>query len=153
MKNRDNIVRIDHLIETLNQIRISNEEALAELQELRTELLHTTSESSTRNTASKRTQPSADNKAQTEQSRTTSQNNYTYDRGKYTSNDTPNTHKDNSRNTIEVGDTVRVLNPGLFRDNVGTVTKIGKARISIRLKSGKSTNRKSSNLQVVTVHV
>ena len=149
MKNRENIVRIEHLIETLNQIRISSEEALTELQELRTELLYTSrSESSTRNTASKQTQPSAENKAQTEQN---SKN--IHDRGTYTNNNTASTHKDNSGNTIEIGDTVRVLNPGLFRDNVGTVTKIGKARISIRLKSGKSTNRKSSNLQVVTVHV
>ena len=51
---------------------------------------------------------------------------------------------------IEVGDTVQVLNLGLFKGNKGIVTKLGKARVSLRLASGKSTNRKSTNLEVVT---
>ena len=62
-------------------------------------------------------------------------------------------HTDSKGNAIKVGDTVRVLNLGFFKGNEGIVTKLGKARVSLRLASGKSTNRKSTNLEVVTKDV
>ena len=46
-----------------------------------------------------------------------------------------------------------MLSTGLFKGNKGVVTKIEKARISLRLMSGRSTNRKSTNLEVISSDV
>ena len=54
---------------------------------------------------------------------------------------------------IKVGDTVQILNARLFRGDRGVVTNLGKARISLKLTSGRNTNRKSTNLEVIPSNV
>jgi transcription antitermination factor NusG len=44
-----------------------------------------------------------------------------------------------------VGDKVRIINKGLFKEKSGTITKIGKL-VSITLDTGQTTTRKSTNL-------
>jgi transcription antitermination factor NusG len=57
---------------------------------------------------------------------------------------------DNDGTELKVGDTVRILNKGLFRETSGTITKLGKSRVSIRLdNSGQTTTRKSTNLRLI----
>lgn len=57
---------------------------------------------------------------------------------------------DNTGTELKVGDTVRILNKGLFKETSGIVTKLGKSRVSIRLdNSGQITTRKSTNLRLV----
>ena len=68
-------------------------------------------------------------------------------------NKPPRIHLDSVGKTIEVGDTVCILSTGLYTGNTAVVTKIGKAQVSLKLKSGRSTNRKSTNLRVVTANV
>ena len=149
MRNREVIVKIDQLIDTLNQIRISNKTAIAELQEIKLDLMTRGNKTQTGSTvAEPREVPNA-SKVHTGRHQRTSSDTKTRNTGI----NVPIVHTDSRGNTIEVGDMVRVLNAGLFRGNTGTVTKLGKARVSIRLKSGKSTNRKSSNLQIITIDV
>ena len=64
-----------------------------------------------------------------------------------------NQHTDRRGRKIEAGDTVHILNTGLFKGNTGTVKKLGSARISIKLASGRSTNQKSTNLEIITIDV
>jgi hypothetical protein len=52
---------------------------------------------------------------------------------------------DSEGSELVVGDKVRLTNKGLFRERNGTVTKIGKL-VSIRLDTGQTTTRKSTNL-------
>ena len=46
---------------------------------------------------------------------------------------------------LSVGDPVQITNQGLFREKNGIITKIGKL-VSIRLETGQTTTRKSTNL-------
>ena len=51
---------------------------------------------------------------------------------------------------LKVGDSVRILNKGLFRENTGKVTKLGNSRVSIELTNSKQvTTRKSNNLRLI----
>ena len=65
----------------------------------------------------------------------------------------PTEHINSKGNKIKVGDTVRVLSTGLFKGNRVVVTKLGRSRISLKLASGRSTNQKSTNLEVITTDV
>ena len=65
----------------------------------------------------------------------------------------PLQHTDSTGHEIKVGDTVRILNTGLFRGDRGVVPKLGKARISLKLTPGRNTNRKSTNLEVIPSNV
>ena len=57
---------------------------------------------------------------------------------------------DTTGTELKIGDTVRILNKGLFKESSGTITKLGKSRVSIRLSnSGQITTRKSVNLRLV----
>lgn len=48
-------------------------------------------------------------------------------------------------NTLQIGDAVHINNKSKFVERQGTITKIGKL-ISIRLKTGQTTTRKSKNI-------
>jgi uncharacterized Zn ribbon protein len=57
---------------------------------------------------------------------------------------------DNDGTELRIGDTVKILNKGLFKETTGVITKLGKSRVSIRLdSSGQVTTRKSSNLRLI----
>jgi transcription antitermination factor NusG len=46
---------------------------------------------------------------------------------------------------LQVGDKVQIVNRGQFRETSATITKIGKL-VSLRLDTGQTTTRKSTNL-------
>ena len=149
MRNREVIVKIDQPIDTLNQIRISNKTAIAELQEIKLDLTARRSKMQAGSTpAEPRGVPNA-SKVHTGRNQRPSPDTKTRNMGI----NVPIAHTDSRGNAIEVGDTVRVLSAGLFRGNTGIVTKLGEAQVSIPLQSGRSTNYKSSNLQIITINV
>ena len=47
--------------------------------------------------------------------------------------------------SLKIGDGVRIINKGKFKETQGTITKIGKL-VTIRLRTGQTTVRKSTNL-------
>ena len=59
------------------------------------------------------------------------------------------THTDCTGRRIAVGDTVHILNTGLFTRNRAVVTKLGKARVSLCLTLGRSMNQKGTNIKVI----
>ena len=52
---------------------------------------------------------------------------------------------DSNGSELSVGDKVHLVNRGLFKERDGTITKIGKL-VSMRLDTGQTTTRKSTNL-------
>ena len=139
--------KIDSLIDTLTEIRISNSTTINELEEIKRDLTaHTKQANSTEAKLREATNASHSNIQRNQHSspNTTNRN---------TGTAPPKEDVDSKGNTIEVGDTVQVLSTGLFKGTRGVVMKLGKAKVSLRLDSGRSTNRKSTNLEVVTIDV
>ena len=142
MRNQDILHRIESLINTLKDIQLANNTAINELETIKWEIV-TTGEQTGDSSAKPRDIPKANS------SREENQEHLRPDTTSRNMGPAPSTqHTDNKGNVIEVGDMVRVLNLGLFKGNKGIVTKLGKARVSLRL-----TNRKSTNLEVVTKDV
>jgi transcription antitermination factor NusG len=62
---------------------------------------------------------------------------------------TPSKPTDKNGTALEVGQTVRLLTIGKFISNTGKITKIGKAKVTIKLnKTGRSTTRNFNNVLV-----
>ena len=147
MKNCGGIDRINTLINTLQQIQISRAVALFELHEIKSKLaLHNRKEQDTK------PEPPSDIKSASKERQL--ENNTSPDtESRNTGKRAPSKHIDSKGRGINIGNTIRVLSTGLFSGNTGVVTKLGKARVSIRLPSGRTPNRKSTNLEVINTHV
>ena len=61
----------------------------------------------------------------------------------------PNT-PDAEGSELHIGDRVRIVNKGLFKERNGTVEKIGRL-VSVRLDTKQTTTRKSTNLLKIQV--
>ena len=147
MKNRGGIDRINTLIDTLQQIQISSATVLSELHEIKRELaLHNRKEQDTKQ------EPPSDTKAASKEQQRKNDTSPDIE-SRNTGKRAPSKHIDSKGCGINIGNTVRVLSTGLFSGNTGVVTKLGKARVSIRLPLGRTTNRKSTNLEVINTHV
>ena len=147
MKNRGSTDRIHSLIKTLHQIHISSAEALTELHKIKHKLSsHRREEQDTKQEPQDSTEtPSMESLNQNDTSPNTLIRN--------TGMASPPQHIDSNGRGIKVGHTVQILNTGLFRGNTGVVTKLGKARVSIKLTLGRIINQKSTNLEVTDAHV
>ena len=141
--------KVNLLIDTLNQIRISNETVIAKLQEIKLDLTVHRSKMQTDSTAAEPREVQNASEVHTKRNPKSSPDT----RNRNTGINIPIARVDSRGHTIEVGNTVHVLNAGLFKGNTGIVAKLVKVRVSIRLQSGRSTNRKSSNLEVITIDV
>ena len=143
MKNQDAIHRIESLIDTLNEIQILSNTAINELERIKRELI--VSKQETFDTKGKQQETAnantPDNSATKAESPDTEQRNMVTIR--------TTQHIDSKGKSIQIGDNVRILSTGLHKGGVGTVTKLGKVRILLRLKLGRSTNRKSTNLEIL----
>ena len=148
MKNQHILNKIESLINKLKEIQLSNNTAITELEEIKGEILpckgqpHST-EAEPREGTNSTSTPSAVSIQDTNpdtQARNMGMTQFTH-------------HTDRRGRKIEVNEVVCTLSRGLFKGNTGTVMKLGKARISIKLASGRTTNRKSTNLEIVTADV
>ena len=138
---------IDSIIDTLNEMQLSSETVTKELEQIKEEIL------------------SSEKKPQTTETKQPEATSANAQKPMYNQRESPDTTKRNTRKTvspqhtdnrgrrIDIEDEVHVLRSGLFRGKRGVITKLDKARVMIRLASGKTTNRKSSNLQIVTKDV
>ena len=120
MKNQDVLNKIESLIDTLKEIQISNNAVITELEGIKRDLL-SSREAELRNNTYNAIDPNA-NAKQTASPDTKVRN---------TGATEVTHHTDRQGRSIEVGDVVHILSTGLFKGNTGTVTKIGKARITI----------------------
>ena len=126
MKNQDTLHKTQSIIETLQEIHISSNEAISELEQIKRNLEeHRQQESGTK--ARQREATSRYNVPQSKQ-----QSPDTEDRNMGTK--PPRNHVDSVGNKIEVGDTVHILSTGLFKGNKAVVTKIRKVRVSLKLQ-------------------
>ena len=152
MKNEELLDKVDSIIESLRETQINTDIALEELQELRRDiLLNEQAQEELRRDAllneQRKQRDATSNRSAPKALQTTRQT-----RTGNTEQDNEH-HKDRRGRTIEVGDEVNILSTGLFKGNKGTVTKLGKARVTVRLPSGRTTTRKSSNLEIIIVNV
>lgn len=53
----------------------------------------------------------------------------------------------NNNNELSLGDKVRIINPGRYREREGTICNIGKSRITVLTKKGNKIVRIPSNLK------
>ena len=56
---------------------------------------------------------------------------------------------DRDGNALREGQRVRLLTPGLYRGNLGTITSIAARRVNIKLVSGRQTNRAFHNVRII----
>jgi transcription antitermination factor NusG len=60
-----------------------------------------------------------------------------------------NTEESDNENEIQLGDKVRILTPGKFKETEGTICKIGPSRVTILTKKKNKIVRKPSNVKKI----
>ena len=144
---------VDSIIDAFKIIQVTCNTALSELEELKQDIAHERAQTDTSvQWESTKAQP---REAQGQETvKTKEEQKPSPDTNKRNTGRKPlSHHTDNVGNKIKVGNTVKVLSTGLFRGDIGRVTKLGKARVLIKLTLGRNTNRKSSILRVIVQHV
>ena len=139
--------RIESLIDALKEMQLSNVTAINKLEGIKEDLILNREQ-----THGTKPEPREVTSANTFGNK--SNNQASPDIHKRNTGTTPQAqHTDSKGSKIKVGDTIHVLSTGLFKGNRGVVTKLGKARVSLKLASGRNTNHKSTNLEVLQTDV
>ena len=142
MKNQNIVNRIDSIIDGLKEIQLSNATVISKLEQIKGEILSIRRERQNTETEQKKVASANTQDAIPDQHRSPDTNR------RNTGTTIPTQHTDNKGRPINFGNTVHILNMGLFKGNRGV-----KARISIRLASGRTSNQKITNLEVIPENV